>query len=151
MTNRFIALLLILAGLVTPMHKDVLSLTDKTVMGLFLGFGILMLLFSFQKKQEKDEIYRCQLQFDGIQLFDDSGLPSLKEGQRLYVRPYSGPLKEEIHILTGEGEFVAKIPEEQRNDVLYKIEKHSPVHLTIKSLQLDSHSPAYSLFVEMMY
>lgn len=150
MTNRFIALLLILAGLVTPIHKDVLSATDKMVMGLFLGFGVLMLLLSFRKKSKEDEIYRCQLQFDGIKLFDPAGLPSIKEGQRLYVQPYSGPLKEDIHILTNEGEFVAKIPEEHRNHVLHKIEKHSPVHLSVKSLQMDSAYQVYSLFIEMM-
>ncbi len=150
MTNRFIGLLLIIAGLVTPMHKESLSAADWTVMVLFLLSGALCLLASFLKKTEKDELYRVQLQFDGLKLFTPTGFPALQVGQQLYVQPYSGPLKEDIHIFTGEGSFVAKIPEEHKQHVLYKVEKHSPVHLVIKSLQMDKQYPVYSIVVEMM-
>lgn len=150
MTNRFIGILLILAGLVTPMHKESLSFTDKTVMCLFLAAGVITLLLSFRKKTEEDDIYRYQLHFDGLKLFDAAGLPALKEGQRLYVQPYAGPVKEDIHILTADGSFVAKIPEEHCKHVLHKIETHRPVHIVVKSLQMDSDYHYYTLSVEMM-
>ena len=150
MSKRFIGILLIIAGLVTPMHKEVMSAADKTVMVLFLAAGILTLLLSRLGRTEEDNVYRIQLQFDGIKLFNDSGLPALTVGQRLYVQPYSGPLKEDIHIMTAEGQFVAKMPEEHCPHVLHKYEGHCPVHLTVKSLQMDSQYPVYSLSVEMM-
>ena len=150
MTNRFIGLLLIVAGLVTPMHKEHLSATDWTVMVVFFVSGALCLLASFLKKTEKDELYRVQLEFDGIKLFTPTGFPALQVGQQLFVQPYSGALQEDLYILTGEGSFVAKIPEEHKQHVLYKIEKHSPVHLVIKSLQMDKQYSIYSIVVELM-
>ncbi len=150
MTNRFIGLLLIIAGLVTPMHKDSLSVADWTVMILFLGSGALCLLASFLKKTEQDELYRIQLQFDNLKLFTPSGFPALQVGQQLYVQPYSGALKEDVHILTADGDFVAKMPAEHIQHVVYKVEKHSPIHLVIKSLQMDKQYPVYSIVVEMM-
>ena len=149
MTNRFIGLLLIIAGLITPMHKDVLSVADKTVMALFLGSGALILLFSFFKKTEEDNIYRYQLHFDGVKLFNESGLPALNIGDRLYIQPYSGPVKEDIHICTAEAQLVAKMPQEHCEHVLYKFEKHSPVHLVVKNIQLDEEYPSYHVDVEM--
>lgn len=150
MTSRFIGLLLIVAGLVTPVHKETLSAADMTVMILFLVSGALCLLTSFLKKTEKDELYRVQMKFEGLKLFDSNGFPALKSGQQLYVQPYSGPLKEDVYIRTADGEFVAKIPEEHKQHIIYKVEQHSPVHLVVKSLQMDQQYHIYSLTVEMM-
>lgn len=150
MTNRFIGILLIIAGLVTPVHKESLSSADWTVMLLFLISGGLVLLFSFLNKTEKDDVYRINLQFEELHLFDEDGLPALKIGQQLYVQPYAGALKEDIHILTAEGQLVAKLPQEHREHVLHKLENHSPVHLLVKHLQLNQDSSTYSAKVEMM-
>ena len=150
MTSRFIGLLLIIAGFVTPVHKDTLSSTDWTIMILFFASGALCLFASFLKKSEKDELYRTQLHFEGIKLFSPSGFPVLQVGQQLYVKPYSGPLKEDVHILTADGQFVAKISDEHLQHIMYKIEKHSPIHLAVKSLQMDPQYHIYSVIIEMM-
>lgn len=150
MTNRFIGLLLIIAGLVTPMHKETLTAIDWTVMVFFFVSGALCLLSSFLKRTEKDDLYRIHLQFDGIKLFTASGFPALRIGQQLFIQPYSGPLKEDLHILTAEGSFVAKVPDEHKQHIIYKIENHSPVHMVIESLQMDNHYPVYSIIVELM-
>lgn len=149
-TNRFIGILLIIAGLVTPIHKESLSSADWTVMLLFLGSGALVLLSSFLKRTEKDDVYRIMLEFQELHLFDEDGLPALKMAQQLYVQPYAGALREDIHILTADGLLVAKMPQEHKEHVLHKLEHHSPVHLVVKNIQLDEVSPAYSLTVEMM-
>jgi len=150
LTNRFIGILLIIAGLVTPVHKESLSAADWTVMLLFLISGALVLLFSFLNKTEKDDVYRIMLEFEELYLFDEGGMPALTVGQQLYVQPYAGALKEDIHILTADGLFVAKLPQEHKEHVLHKLEQHSPVHLVVKSLQLDDSSSAYTARVEMM-
>ncbi len=150
MRNRFIGLLLIIAGLITPMHKETLSMADKTVMGLFLCSGALVLLFSFLKKTEEDNIYRYQLRFEDINLFDESGMPLISTGDRLYIRPYAGPLKEDIHICTVQAQVVAKMPEEHCPHVLHKFESHSPVHLVVKNVHLEEESSAYTIEVEMV-
>ena len=49
-----------------------------------------------------------------------------------------------------EGQFVAKIPDEHLQHIMYKIEKHSPIHLVVKSLQMDQQYHIYSITVEMM-
>ena len=130
MNKRFIAILLIVAGLVTPMHKESLSLADWTAMIVFLGSGVLTLLFSFLKRTEQDSIYRYTLELNT----DREHLPELHEEEQLYVQPYSGPEKEDIHILNSDGAFVAKLPEEEVEHVLHQIENHRPVHLVVKTL-----------------
>ncbi|MBP1581272.1 MAG: hypothetical protein J6A26_02580 [Oscillospiraceae bacterium] len=130
MNKRFIAILLIVAGLVTPMHKESLSLADWTAMIVFLGSGVLTLLFSFLKRTEQDSIYRSTLELTT----DPEHLPELHEEEQLYVQPYSGPEKEDIHILNSDGAFVAKLPEEEVEHVLHQIENHRPVHLVVKTL-----------------
>ena len=150
MSNHFIGLLLIFAGLITPMHKETMSALDWTVMVLFLCSGVLILLFSSRKRSEEDETYRCQLLLEDIKLFDEEGKPALTIGQQLFVQPYAGPTKENVHILTEAGNFVAKMPQEHCRHVLYKIERHSPVHLVIKTLDLDDSQESYRLSIEMM-
>lgn len=130
MNKRFIAILLIVAGLVTPMHKESLSLADWTAMIVFLGSGVLTLLFSFLKRTEQDSIYRSTLELTT----DPEHLPELHEEEQLYVQPYSGPEKKDIHILNSDGAFVAKLPEEEVEHVLHQIENHRPVHLVVKTL-----------------
>ena len=150
MTNRFIGLLLIIAGLITPMHKESLSSADKTIMVLFLGFGALILLFSFLKRTEEDNVYRYQLHFEQLKLFDADGLPAVKVGERLYIQPYAGPLKEDIHICTAQAQVLAKMPQEHCSAVLHKYESHRPVQLVVKAVQLEEESMAYHLDVEMV-
>ena len=150
MRNRFIGLLLVVAGLITPMHKETLSTADKTVMGLFLCSGVLVLLFSFLKRTEEDNIYRYQLRFEEINLFNEAGLPAITMGEQLYIQPYAGPLKEDIHICTSQAKVVAKMPAEHCPHVLHKFESHRPVHLVVKNVQLEEESFAYTIEVEMV-
>lgn len=150
MTNRFLGILLIIAGLVTPMHKEILSKIDIMIMLMFFFFGAVLLFLSFKTRTEEDNIYRCNLEINSVKLFDENENPKLSNGQQLYIQPYKGDSKNEIHILNSDGNFVGKIPNEYCQHVLYKYEHHSPVHLVIKSLEIDKKNDSYDIVIEMM-
>ncbi len=149
MNKTILAALFILAGLAVPIFKDSLGKNDTMIMLAFFLFGILLILSGRVKKNEADEYYKYTLAFENIRLFDVNGRAVLKSGQQLYVQAYQGEKKEDVHLLTADGDFVAVLPQEQRAAVLYKIEKHSPVLVYIRGVKAHG-TESYSIDVELM-
>ncbi len=149
MNKTIFGALLILAGLAVPLVKGDLGTVDKGVMLLFLACGALLLLSGKLKKQEADEYYRYNLELEDIRLFDSKGRAALSLGQQLYVQAYQGADKNEVHLKTAEGDFVAVLPPELRDAALHKIEKHSPVLVHIRGLKPQGVD-YYSISIELM-
>ncbi len=149
MNKTILGILLILGGVAIPLLRESLGSGDKLVMGLFLGLGALLLLSGRLLKKEEDEYYRYSLNFEELRLFDEKGRAALSVGQQLYTLPYQGLEKKDVHLMTAEGVFVAALLEEQRDAVVYKIEKHSPVLVTVKGLKPNGLE-SYDVQIELM-
>lgn len=150
MRSRLIGILLVIAGLVTLLHKESLTPQDWGVLLAFVLSGAVVLLFSFRKQSEEAQMYRVTFDLEKIPLQDSQGQELLALGQQLFVRPYQGAQKQEIHIYTEDGVFLAPLPQEQLQHVQYQLERHSPIHLTVKALEPCDDGQSQRLQVELL-
>jgi len=150
MRGRLIGVLLVIAGLVTLLHKEAMGPKDWAVLLAFLLSGAVVLLFSFRKQSEEAQLYRVTVELEGIPLKDSQGQDLLTPGQQLFVRPYQGAQKQEIHIYTEDGVFLAPLPQEQVQHVQFQLERHSPIHLTVKALEPSGDGQTQRLQVELL-
>lgn len=150
MTSKLLGILFLIAGLIIPFSREAMRPIDWIIMLCFLGCGAASLFLMWKKRTTADDIYRIQLEFQGIDLFDSPGVPSLFVGQQLFIDAYAGVTKDSIHLVTEQGAFVAALPCEHKEHVLYKYENHCPIHLVVRGVELCDDASSYTLSVDLM-
>lgn len=150
MAKKWIGILMLLAGFVTPLHKEALQQNHYIAMAIFIVGGLLCLLIPSRKKTEADAIYQATWELPRVTLFSPDHQPLLSPGEQLLVCPYTGENKDQVTVVTAKEAFVGNVPQEFLAHVLHKIENHSPVRLTVKQISMDETGEFYSVTVDMI-
>lgn len=151
MAKKCIGILMLLAGFVIPLHKEVLLQSDYIAMAIFIVGGALCLLLPGRKKTEDNAIYQATWEIPHVSLFSaENNQPLLTLGEQLLVCPYTGHNHDQVTIVTAAEHIVGNVPQEFLAYILRKIEAHSPIRLTVKEIKMEEGGKTYHVVVDMM-
>lgn len=111
-----------------------ISPSEFVVMGICLVLA-LFLFFGKKKGQNKQPQGIHTMTFCLENLNPAQMGISLKEGQQLYLLPYTGSQEEQISVTDEKGTVLGFVPEENQDYVLSRIESHSLTHTVIEKLE----------------